>query len=585
MVRRGLNEASILPLARWARDEGLVLRFIEYMDVGHGERLAAGRRRARGRDPRDDRRGAAPGARGRRTTGARWPAATGTGTGQGRSGSSRRSRARSAATAPGPGSRRRGTCTRACSRCTGTDLKGPLRDGEADAELADRIRGGVVRACRPLLGAAERGHGAAARRWRCSPSEAEPPPCPPRVAAFGSRPGSSTGRPHRCRSRGRPWPRVPHVRGQPRWPDGARAHNVGLARGGRRRPGAEAIASSPLHPVRLRSPQGQAGGTDRDRIKVRRSMVPSGASFTSAGRPARAARLGARKDVTGIPVSVLLPGVEVSGAAGSGSRPRSSAPHPDHGFPAALYARGMTDVDRSLPIPPSEQPARLAALVAAVRARTDLVPRVGIVLGSGSRQPRRRARGPGLDPVRGAARLAGGHGARARGPAAAGTPGRRPGRRAAGALPPVRGQRPRPRGPAGAPVPAARRGARDPDQRRRRREPGLRPRHADDHQRPHQPHRHDAAPGPERGRARPPLRRHDGRLGARPSGGAAGRGRGRGRRRSRRGSTPACSAPATRPRPRSACSTPSARTPSACQPCSRRSPRAGSAWRCAASRS
>ncbi len=35
VVRRGLNEASILPLARWARDEGLVLRFIEYMDVGH----------------------------------------------------------------------------------------------------------------------------------------------------------------------------------------------------------------------------------------------------------------------------------------------------------------------------------------------------------------------------------------------------------------------------------------------------------------------------------------------------------------------------------------------------------------------
>ena len=30
-----MNEGSILPLARWARDEGLVLRFIEYMDVGH----------------------------------------------------------------------------------------------------------------------------------------------------------------------------------------------------------------------------------------------------------------------------------------------------------------------------------------------------------------------------------------------------------------------------------------------------------------------------------------------------------------------------------------------------------------------
>lgn len=36
-----------------------------------------------------------------------------------------------------------------------------------------------------------------------------------------------------------------------------------------------------------------------------------------------------------------------------------------------------------LPIPPAAQPARLAALEAAVRARTDLVPRVGIVLGSG----------------------------------------------------------------------------------------------------------------------------------------------------------------------------------------------------------
>jgi cyclic pyranopterin phosphate synthase len=35
VVRRGMNEDAILPLARWARDEGLVLRFIEYMDVGH----------------------------------------------------------------------------------------------------------------------------------------------------------------------------------------------------------------------------------------------------------------------------------------------------------------------------------------------------------------------------------------------------------------------------------------------------------------------------------------------------------------------------------------------------------------------
>jgi len=40
-------------------------------------------------------------------------------------------------------------------------------------------------------------------------------------------------------------------------------------------------------------------------------------------------------------------------------------------------------VDPTRPIPPAAQPARLAALVAAVRARTDIVPEVGIVLGSG----------------------------------------------------------------------------------------------------------------------------------------------------------------------------------------------------------
>ncbi|MFP5343020.1 MAG: GTP 3',8-cyclase MoaA [Candidatus Limnocylindria bacterium] len=35
VVRRGVNEASIVPMARWARDIGVTLRFIEYMDVGH----------------------------------------------------------------------------------------------------------------------------------------------------------------------------------------------------------------------------------------------------------------------------------------------------------------------------------------------------------------------------------------------------------------------------------------------------------------------------------------------------------------------------------------------------------------------
>jgi len=35
VVRRGVNEESILPVARWARDAGVILRFIEFMDVGH----------------------------------------------------------------------------------------------------------------------------------------------------------------------------------------------------------------------------------------------------------------------------------------------------------------------------------------------------------------------------------------------------------------------------------------------------------------------------------------------------------------------------------------------------------------------
>jgi len=35
VVKRGVNEDSILPMARYFRDRGHVLRFIEYMDVGH----------------------------------------------------------------------------------------------------------------------------------------------------------------------------------------------------------------------------------------------------------------------------------------------------------------------------------------------------------------------------------------------------------------------------------------------------------------------------------------------------------------------------------------------------------------------
>jgi cyclic pyranopterin phosphate synthase len=35
VVKRGVNQSSILPMARFFREKGYILRFIEYMDVGH----------------------------------------------------------------------------------------------------------------------------------------------------------------------------------------------------------------------------------------------------------------------------------------------------------------------------------------------------------------------------------------------------------------------------------------------------------------------------------------------------------------------------------------------------------------------
>ena len=52
-------------------------------------------------------------------------------------------------------------------------------------------------------------------------------------------------------------------------------------------------------------------------------------------------------------------------------------------LPGAPDPGAPRDIDPRLPIAPSDQPARLAALEAAVRDRTDQRPEVGIVLGSG----------------------------------------------------------------------------------------------------------------------------------------------------------------------------------------------------------
>lgn len=77
---------------------------------------------------------------------------------------------------------------------------------------------------------------------------------------------------------------------------------------GRRRNGAEAIASRPLHPVgEITSSQ----LAPRSEIASRSGALRSQRHFVHRRRRLeRATAVGARKDVTGIPVSVLLPGVE-----------------------------------------------------------------------------------------------------------------------------------------------------------------------------------------------------------------------------------------------------------------------------------
>jgi cyclic pyranopterin phosphate synthase len=139
VVRRGLNEASILPLARWARAERLILRFIEYMDVGHsnGWRL-------------DD---VVPASEILAIIDAEMPLEPLPANYRGEVAGRHRYRDGSgevgviaSVTAPFCGD-----CTRArlsadghlytcLFAVTGTDLKTPLRDGESDAQLEARIR-------------------------------------------------------------------------------------------------------------------------------------------------------------------------------------------------------------------------------------------------------------------------------------------------------------------------------------------------------------------------------------------------------------------------------------------------------------
>lgn len=140
VVRRGMNEASVLPLARWARDEGLVLRFIEYMDVGHtnGWRLddvVTASEILSAIDAEMPLEPVAPGYRGE--VAGRYRYRDGTG----------EVGVIASVTRPfcGDCTRARLSAEGSLYTClfavAGTDLKGPMRAGASDAELAALIEG------------------------------------------------------------------------------------------------------------------------------------------------------------------------------------------------------------------------------------------------------------------------------------------------------------------------------------------------------------------------------------------------------------------------------------------------------------
>jgi cyclic pyranopterin phosphate synthase len=138
VVRRGVNESSVVPMARYFRDRGHILRFIEYMDVGHsnGWRLddvVPASAVVAAIDAEMPLESVPPNYEGEVAD--RWRYRDGSG------------EVGVIASVSQPFC---GTCTRArlsaegdlytcLFAIRGTDLRGPLRDGADDAALADRI--------------------------------------------------------------------------------------------------------------------------------------------------------------------------------------------------------------------------------------------------------------------------------------------------------------------------------------------------------------------------------------------------------------------------------------------------------------
>ena len=539
VVRRGINEASIVPMARWARAEGLILRFIEYMDVGHSNGWRLDEVVPGGRDRRGDRRRACRSS----PSPPNYPGEVAgplarTPDGGGEVGViASVTRAVLRRLHPGPDLGRRPAVHLPVRGQGHRPARARSASGATDAELTAAIRAVWSVRARPLLGAPLRGDRATCPRSRCSRwAASRPDPPPARSSAPPVRPQASTPVQRDL------WTRPRTLRGQSRWPDVSTDRRTARSGG---QAGAQATSwtsalTLPGRPYRRSCPKGPSGTRA---LEITSTVSrPTGrfgrfASRASAISPSRAS--GARRDVTGIPVSVLPPGerrtarlvrAEARSVSGSG------AAIPAVGVPRGARMTRGHDRRRSAPArsrPSSSRPGSPRSRRPSGPGR-DLVPEVGIVLGSGLGGLADDLGRPGRDPVRGPARLAGGDRARPR-RAAPPRPARRgPGRDAPGPAPPLRGQRPRPGRPAGPADGPARGADRRPDQRRRRRRPGLRPGHADDHQRPPQPDRPDAAARAERRRDRSPVHRPDRRLEPAPAR-APARGRSRPRASTPRG--------------------------------------------------
>jgi cyclic pyranopterin phosphate synthase len=139
VAKRGVNDDSLLPMARWARDEALTLRVIEFMDVGHsnGWEISSVLTRDQilevvgGVFPLEP---VAPAYPGEVATRFRYRDGAGElGVIASVTGAFCRSCTRARLSADG----QLYTCLFAA---TGTDLKTPLRDGESDDQLRERIR-------------------------------------------------------------------------------------------------------------------------------------------------------------------------------------------------------------------------------------------------------------------------------------------------------------------------------------------------------------------------------------------------------------------------------------------------------------